>query len=114
MIEGFVIGRTFRLLILQQRLDLRGERDASMMNAKVERLDSDPVANQPELALPRIPQRNGKHAAKLVNAIDAPLLEGMPDHFRIRMDCFPTRAPSFLQLHANLCVVVDLAVEDHP
>src|SRR6266850_5680872 len=85
-----------------------------MVNAVVERLDANSVTNQPQLPLFRVPQRDGKHATKLVNAFDTPFLERMQNHFGIRMVCLPAVSAASFQLCANFCVVVNLTVEDDP
>src|SRR5260370_8114015 len=62
----------------------------------------------------RVPQRNGKHATKLVKAVDTPFLESVQDHFGIRMVRLPAVSASFLQFRTNFGVIVNLAVENHP
>src|SRR5579859_548876 len=84
-----------------------------MMNAVIQRLDADAVAHKPQLPLVRIPKCNGKHAAKAMQAIYAPLLKSVQDDFRIGVVCLPAVASDALELSADLGVVVDLTVEDH-
>src|SRR5882762_3682884 len=85
-----------------------------MVNAVVKRLHTDTVTNQPQLMLFSVPKCDGKHAAKLLKAVDAPFLEGMQDNFGIRMVRLPAVSASSLQFGTNFGMVVDLAVEDHP
>src|SRR5437879_4939128 len=85
-----------------------------MVNAVVERLDSNAVTDQPELTPFRVPQGNGKHAAKLVNAVDTPFLECMEYYFSIRMVRLPTVSAPGLQFLTNFGVVINLAIKDHP
>ncbi len=110
--ESFFIDRASLIRILKKCFYLRRERDPSVMNAVIERLDADAVANKPEAARLRIPQRNGKHAAKFLQAIDAPFFKGVQDDLGVGVIRFPAAVPQFFELAPDLRVVVNLTVKD--
>ena len=112
MVHRLFVDPALLLRIGEQRLDFRRERDAAVVHAVIKRLDADPIPNQPQLTLARIPQRNRKHAAEAVQALDAPLLECVEDDFRIGVIRLPRVPADGLELAADLGVVVNLAVED--
>ena len=107
LVDGALLAR-----VGQQRLDLRGERDAVIVDGVVERLDADAVADQPERLLASVPDGDGEHAPEAMQAVDAPLLEGVEDDLRIGVVRGPGVTPERFELRADLGVVVDLAVED--
>ena len=78
----------------------------------VQRLDADAVAGEEQRAAPSIPQRDAEHPAQVRERVLAPLLVGVHDGLGIgiRVERVPVRD----ELRAQLAVVVDLAVEDHP
>src|SRR6266850_863629 len=114
VIKRLLIDMTRLLLVLQQRLNFGSESDTSMVDAVVERLDTDAVTNQPQLSLFRVPQRDGKHATKLVHAFDTPFLERMQNHFGVGMVRLPAVSAASLEFCANFGMVVNLTIEDHP
>src|SRR2546430_9912720 len=56
----------------------------SVVQRVIERLYADPVADEPHLARTTIPNRDCKHAAKRVQAVDAPLFKCVDDDLRDR------------------------------
>jgi len=66
------------------------------------------------LALLCIPKGNGKHAAESLDAVNAPLLEGMENYFGIGMVSSPAVPAQTFEFHPDISVVVDFPVEDHP
>ena len=111
MIQRVFVDLAGLLRILEQRLDLGGKGDAAMVDAVVERLDANPIADQPQAALARVPQRDREHPAEPVQAVDAPLLERMQDDFGVGMARLPPVSAQCFELLPHLGVVVDFAVE---
>src|ERR1700722_11608884 len=110
--QSFFVDGTRLIGILEQGFDLRGKGDSSVMNAVVERLDADPVSDEPEPARLCIPQSDGKHAAEFLETSDAPLLKSMQNHFGVRVMGFPAANAEHFELAPDLGMVVDFAVED--
>src|SRR5688572_30717995 len=102
MKERFFVNPALLLRILQKGLDFRSEHDASIMDAVIERLDSDPVARQPELLRAFIPKREREHPAQTVETLDAPLGKRMQDHLGIGMVGRPGALTELRQLLAQL------------
>src|SRR5574341_742739 len=111
MNECLFMDRALLIRVLQQGLDLRGKGEPVMVNAVVEGLDPDAVADQPELPFFGVPEADGEHAAEFVQAVDAPLLEGMDDDLGVRVVRLPSVPADLDQFSPDLSVVVDLAVE---
>lgn len=112
MVRQPFIDRTGLVGIGEQRLDLGCEGQPTMMLAVIQRLDPDPIANQPQFLLAGIPQGDSEHPAEFVQAFNPPLLEGMEDHFGIGMIGLPAMTAQTNEFGANLGVVIDFAVED--
>src|SRR5437870_2341320 len=85
-----------------------------MMDAIIQWLNANTVANEPKLALFGVPECNGEHAAETLNAIDSPFLKGMQDHFRVGMICSPDVTSTLLQFGPDFGMVVDLTIENYP
>src|SRR5262249_33720987 len=85
-----------------------------VMDAVIERLDADAVANKPEAPDPRIPKCEGEHAAEFLQAFNAPFLKGVKDDLRVGVVCFPVVTSHLFQLTPDFRVVVNLAIEDDP
>src|SRR5947208_324783 len=96
--------------ILEQRLDFGSERHAAVMNAVVEGLDPDAIANQPELPGWFLPQAECEHSAKTGQTIDAPFFERMKDDLGVGVIRLPAMPAGLTELGAEVVVVVDLAV----
>jgi len=88
------------------------ERDITRALAIEQRLLAEAIAREQELALSSVRERERKHAAHAVQAVDPPLLEGMHEHLRVGVVGAEDVAADLLELHAHLCVVIDLAVVD--
>jgi hypothetical protein len=54
---------------VKEGFDLRGENQGAVLDRVVQRLYAEPVARQEELAFPLVPDREGKHAVEVVDAI---------------------------------------------
>ncbi len=92
-----------------QRLQLRAEQERAPGAAPIERLDPEPVADQRELALLAIPQRQREHPLAFAQCRhDAPAREALDQHFRIRMAA--QHDTVLAQALGKLAVIVDLAV----
>ena len=113
MVERILVDAAPLLRIFEQRFDLGRKRDPAVVNAVVERLHADPIADQPEAPFTSVPERDREHAAEPVQAVDAPFLERVQDHFGIGVARLPPVSAERLELLAHLRVIVDLAVEDH-
>ena len=111
--ERFFVDCTNLVRILKQCFDLRGERDSPVMNAVVERLDTDPVTNKPEAARFCVPQGNGEHAAEFLQTVDAPFLKGMQNHLGVGVIRFPAALPPFFKLAPDLRMVINFTIKDH-
>ena len=94
----------------QQGLDLGGKDEPIVDRRIVERLDAEPIASAEEALLLFIPNREGEHAAEVIDAVDAPLTIGLQNDFGIGMRS-ETLGPEF---DTQFDVVVDLAVERDP
>ena len=95
-----------------QRLQFGAEPQGSAVPAVVQRLDPQPVSDQRQLAMFRVPQGDRKHAEKALHGLeDAPLLKGRKDDLGVTRTA--KHIPSRQQLAANIREVVDLAIEDH-
>ena len=113
MKKSFFVDGTNLIRILKERFDFRCERDAPMMNAVIQRLDADTVANQPQAARLCIPERDSEHAAKSLQTFDAPLFKGLQDNLGVRVIRFPAAPSLCFKLAPDLRVVIDLAVKDN-
>src|SRR5438445_12566517 len=81
----------------------------SLMRRVVERLNSEPVANQNQAPFALLPDGCGKHAPQLLEACYVPFDKGAQNNFRVAMRFeFVTERLEFL---AQFGVIVDLAIE---
>jgi hypothetical protein len=92
----------------QERLDLRAEDQAAILLCVVERLDAQPITDQPQPSLAPVPHREREHAVETRQRGRPPLLPRVRDHLRVgaRHEHVPTRQ----QVAADVVEVVDLAV----
>ena len=111
--QRFFVDRPRLIRILQQRFDFAGKGNAAVMNTVVERLDADTIANEPKPPRPCVPERDGKHAAKFVQASNAPLLKGMQNHLGVGVVGCPLPMAEFLQLTPDFRVIVNFTIEDN-
>ena len=93
----------------EQRLDLGGKAQLSVGHRVVERLDAEPVSSQEDVVPLGVIQREGEHAAEMVDAFLAVLLVGVDDHLGVGVG--PKHVASPFQIGAHGLVVEDLAVE---
>ena len=98
-------GRTTRR---QQRLDLRGEEQASKVPREIERLDAHAIAGAEQASTASVPQGEGEHTVEMLQAIHPPTRISGQQDFRVRLAAIGV----VRQLTAQLEVVVDFAVED--
>ena len=97
----------------EQAAQLGGEEEPAAGALGVDqRLLADAVAGDEEPPLLAIPDREGEHPPQLLHAALPHLLIEGQHHLRVRLRL--EAVPSPLELHAQLEIVVDLAVEDHP
>ncbi len=98
--------------VLQQSFDFGGEGEQPSVPEIVERLDAQPVARAEQGAGVLVPQREGKHPPKTLDAVGAELLVGVDHGFGIAGGAIAV--PGLFQLRAYGRVVEDLAVVDDP
>src|ERR1700722_1704847 len=96
----------------KNRLDLRPEQQPVARQRVVQRLFSEAIASQQQLAAALVIQRESKHSAELFDTVRAELLIEMNDHFGVAVRSEAMTA--FFQFDAQLGKVVDLAIEDNP
>ena len=95
----------------EHRLQLGAEQEGAVIEQRVvQRLDAQPVARQEQGLAVAVPEREGEHAAKAVDAGLAPGLPGVDDDFGVAAGV--EHVAERLQLRDQFLVVVDLAVED--
>ena len=100
--------------MFEQRLDLGGEDDVLTRLREVERLDADAVADEPQLAGLRVPQRQGEHAGQPAQeAVETPVRVAVHEHFGVGMVGLELIA-GLNEGRAQHLVVVNLAVERDP
>ena len=93
-----------------QRLELRAEDQGPIVECGVvERLHAESVAREEERLLVAIPQREGEHAAELLDAILAPRFPGVDDDLGVALRV--KNVPEARELGNQLLEIVDLAVE---
>jgi hypothetical protein len=109
-VERDVVDLTRDLVIVQQRTQLRCERQHAVADAVDQRLLADSIAGDEKLLPAVVPQREREHAVQVADAVGAVLLVQMHDHFRVAVR--GEAVPSSLQRVTQLAVVVDLAVQD--
>ena len=97
---------------LQQRFEFAGEGDAAGGDSINERLLSHAVSREEQLPMTVVPDREGEHAAQMLDAVVTPLLVGVNDALGVARraeamaECF--------ELRLQFAVVVDLAIECDP
>ena len=92
-----------------ERLQLRGEHDASVGVAPIERLDAEPVAPKGDCARGFVEHREGEHADQALDRrAHAPSGEALHQHLGVGVA--PEDVTLLLQLGAQLAGVIDLAV----
>ena len=97
---------------LEDGLDLRREEDAVLLDAVAERLLPDPVAREEQRPRARVPDREGEHPAKILQAVRALLLVEVEDDFRVGVGAELVSLRD--ERRAQFLEIVDLAVEDDP
>lgn len=92
-----------------QRLDLRSEAEGAAVIGIVKRLDPQRIARDEQFLPPRIPDREGIHAAHALQHVRAAPLIELEQHFAVAL-AGEHRALGD-QLGADRLVIVDLAIE---
>src|SRR5213079_649816 len=87
---------------LQDRFELGGEQQFTVPLGEIERLDSEPVASEQQLAPRYIPDRKRKHAAEAIHAARPELLVQVHDRFRVA--CRPERVAGALEVAPQLLI----------
>ncbi len=97
--------------VSEHGVQLGGEHDPAPGRCIVQRLLPHAIAGQQELLALRVPEREGKHAIEMIDAMLAVFLPGMHDGFRVRTGD-EAMAPCH-QVPPQNAEVVDLPVLDH-
>ena len=105
---GMNAARDFR--VGQDRLGLRAKHDPVAGAVQVERFDAETVAGEQHRLAPRVPGREGEHAAKAGDEGLAFLFVTVDEHLGVRLR--GKAVPPAFQPGAKFAVVVDFAVED--
>src|SRR5688500_5450557 len=96
--------------MFQQCLKLGAENKIAVCLVRIkQRLFADTVAGEEQRLFTRIPDREREHPTKVLNAIDAVRVVKMYNGLCIRL-CVKS-VPAFLEIGADLLIIVDLAVE---
>jgi hypothetical protein len=97
--------------VLQEPLQLGGERQVVGVVDVVERLLAGAVPREQEAPVALVPERDREHAAEARHPVGAVLLVAVDDRLRVRSGGEPMASGN--QLVPQLLEVVDLAVEHH-
>src|SRR5207302_6433875 len=97
--------------MLQERLDLRCEDEKVFSGVVVHGFDAKAVSNQEKTFLPAVPNCECEHAAKVFHALDAVLLVGVDNGFRVGAGSELVAARD--QIRRKIGEVVDFAVKDN-
>src|SRR5688572_23045494 len=98
--------------MLQDRFDLGCEDEATVLVIEVQRFDADAIADEHELFLVRVPERDAVITFDFVNEVEAALFVKVQDRFGVGARRIFVAA--FFEFGAKKGMVVDLAVEDEP
>src|SRR5215468_2250900 len=112
MAEGLPVDPRLDQAEGEDGLELRGEHEAAADDRVVERLDAEPVAGNQDEAAPRVPYREGEHAAQPLDAALAEILVEVRDDLGVAGRAQGMAAGR--ELGPQLAVVVDLPVQHHP
>ena len=112
LVERLEIHLAQRRVAGEQRLDLRREGEAGRGARVVERLLAEVVARDDQLAAARIPEAEREHAAQVLDQALAVAFVERDDQLAVAVGL--ERVAALLEVLAQLPVVVDLAVADHP
>src|SRR6476646_8179321 len=94
----------------EQNLRLRGEEQRVVEDAPVKWFFSKAIARDEEASSSAVPKGEGEHAVELADHSVPVLFVQMRQHFRVRSTAKCMSA--FLEIGAQLAIVVDLSVED--
>ena len=111
-VHGLKVHLPSHLSVCKQRLDLRTKGKRRVGLAIVERLDSYSIPSQEQRPLVRIPNREGKHSAEMLEALNTMFLVQVDDYL-----CISSGSKGMASLEQALTQfreVVDLAVKDNP
>jgi hypothetical protein len=90
--------------------DFRSEQDAAVELTVIERFDSQAISYEQELVAAVIHKREGEHAPKLRQHVQAVFFPRVQDDFSIRVT--PKNMPLGFESGFQVCKVVNLAVEN--
>ena len=109
VVEGLVVDRAVESGC-EEALQLGAEKQPPAAEGVMERLDAEAIARDHEAALPRVPEREGEHAAQPGGAARSELLVEMDDDLgvAVRREAMTTS----LEIAPQLLEVVYLPVED--
>ena len=97
--------------MLEQRLDFTGKSEELAIPIVIKRLDSQPVAGGEQPPGLAVPKHEGKHAAKALQLLRAPLFVAVDQGFGVGMVCDELVSGGF-QFRPHQGVVEDFAVID--
>jgi hypothetical protein len=89
IVERKIIAQSFmgnaarNIGVLENRFELGGKVEIAVKNSVIERLDTQPVANNHQTIFPLAPESGGEHTAESLEACGVPLGEGAQRHFGI-------------------------------
>ncbi len=107
--DGLAIDLAAPRRVCHQRLEFGAEQQHAAAPAPVQRLDAEPIANQPQRRLGTIPQRDGEHADEPRHrALRPKFPECRQHHLGIRAAAKPVAKPR--EFVAQLGEIIDLAV----
>ena len=96
----------------KKAFQFRTEKQPVILWPIIERLDAEAIANQNEPLGARVPKRDGKHAAQMLNKIQSVLFVEVDNHLCIAMG---RKAMAFcFERRAKFEEIVNLAVERDP
>ncbi len=94
----------------KNRFQFRAEVNVSVSNCVVKRLYAEPVTYQDQSSRRFLPKCGSKHASKAPETIGVPLHKGPQGNFRVAVRL--KLVPELFQFAAQLCVIINLSVED--
>ncbi len=112
LVERLEVHLAQRRVAGEQRLDLRREGEAGRGARVVERFLAEVVARDNQLAAAHVPETEREHAAQVLDQALAVAFVERNDQFAVAVGL--ERVAALLEILAQLPVVVDLAVADHP
>jgi hypothetical protein len=97
--------------IHRKRPQLRGEDQSTLHGVDVEGLDTHAIATDDQALTARIPDGKGEHPVQVLGEVFGIVQVRRQDHLPVTAG--QETATGALKISSQLCVVVDLAIEDH-